>query len=50
MRGGRWERKGGREGDRAKRFRKRQTNRVWGHEWVERSRGGGGGGDGGLRT
>lgn len=27
------------ERDRAKRFRKRQTNKVWGHEWVERSQG-----------
>lgn len=32
------EKRGDFEGDRAKRFRKRQTNKVWGHEWVERSR------------
>lgn len=25
------------KGDRAKRFRKRQTDKLWGHEWVERS-------------
>ena len=37
--GGRCERKGGTvKGTGQKGFRKRQTNKVWGHEWVERSR------------